>query len=81
MAELAGEALLVTGGAGFVGHSVVPALLAEGARVTVLDRNPYPSSEVESVVGDLRDPDVRDKAVRPGLTGIIHLAAIMIWMR
>jgi UDP-glucose 4-epimerase len=76
VAELAGEALLVTGGAGFVGHSVVPALLAEGARVTVLDRNPYPSSEVESVVGDLRDPDVRDKAVRPGLTGIVHLAAI-----
>ena len=76
VAELVGEALLVTGGAGFVGRSVVPALLAEGARVTVLDHNPYPSPDVESVVGDLRDPDVRDKAVQPGLTGIVHLAAV-----
>lgn len=76
VAELAGEALLVTGGAGFVGRSVVPALLAAGARVTVADRDPYPSPEVESVVGDLRDPAVRDKAVQPGLTGVVHLAAV-----
>jgi UDP-glucose 4-epimerase len=76
VAELAGEALLVTGGAGFVGRSVVPALLAAGARVTVADRDPYPSPDVESVVGDLRDPAVRDKAVQPGLTGVVHLAAV-----
>jgi UDP-glucose 4-epimerase len=76
VAELAGEALLVTGGAGFVGRSVVPALLAAGARVTVCDRNPYPSPDVDSIVGDLRDPAVRDKATQPGLTGIVHLAAV-----
>lgn len=76
MAELAGEMLLVTGGSGFVGRSVVPALLAEGAQVIVADRDEYPSPQVESVIGDLRDPAVQDKAVRPGLTGIVHLAAI-----
>jgi UDP-glucose 4-epimerase len=76
VAELAGEALLVTGGAGFLGRSVVPALLTAGARVTVADRDPYPSPDVESVVGDLREPAVRDKAVQPGLTGIVHLAAV-----
>lgn len=73
---MTGEALLVTGGAGFIGRSVVPALLDAGARVTVVDRGPYPSPEVATVVGDIRDPDVRDKAVRPGLTGIVHLAAV-----
>ncbi len=82
MDGMAGEDLLVTGGAGFIGRSVVPALLAAGARVTVADRNPYRcdrvdnGGEVETVVGDLRDPTVRDQAVRPGLTGIVHLAAV-----
>jgi UDP-glucose 4-epimerase len=73
---LAGESLLVTGGSGFIGRSVVPALLGAGARVVVCDRNPYPSDDVDTVVGDLRDPAVRDKAVQPGLTGVVHLAAI-----
>jgi nucleoside-diphosphate-sugar epimerase len=30
--------VLVTGGTGFVGHSLVPALAAQGVRVTVLTR-------------------------------------------
>jgi UDP-glucose 4-epimerase len=76
VADLTGEALLVTGGAGFIGRSVVPALLAAGARVTVVDRDAYPSPDVDTVVGDLRDPAVRDKAMQPGLTGVVHLAAV-----
>jgi UDP-glucose 4-epimerase len=72
---MSGEALLVTGGAGFIGRSVVPALLAAGARVTVVDLEPYPSPHVETVIGDIRDQNVRDKAVQPGLTGVVHLAA------
>jgi UDP-glucose 4-epimerase len=73
---LAGARILVTGGAGFVGRSVVPALVAAGARVSVLDRHPYPDPGIPTVLGDLRDPEVRDAAVEPGLTGIVHLAAV-----
>jgi UDP-glucose 4-epimerase len=73
---LAGERILVTGGSGFIGRSIVPALRAEGAWVGVVDRHPYPSPEVASVVGDLTDPDVRDLAVSSDLTGIVHLAAV-----
>ena len=69
-----GERILVTGGSGFIGRAVVPALLAEGASVVVADHSPYP--RVETIVGDLRDPAVWDAAVAPGLTGVIHLAAM-----
>ncbi|MEN3307438.1 MAG: UDP-glucose 4-epimerase [Micromonosporaceae bacterium] len=74
--ELAGERVLVTGGTGFVGRTVVAALRSRGAHLTVCDQAPFPSIEVETVTGDLRDPAVRDKAVAPGTTGIVHLAAI-----
>jgi UDP-glucose 4-epimerase len=76
VAEFAGERLLVTGGAGFIGRRVVGALVDQGAEVTVCDQVSHPAPGIESVVGDLRDPVVRDKAVQPGLTGIIHLAAV-----
>jgi UDP-glucose 4-epimerase len=66
-----GERILVTGGAGFIGRSVVSALIRRGAEVTVVDR-----SGPADIVGDLRDPAVVDQAVRPGLTGIVHLAAM-----
>jgi UDP-glucose 4-epimerase len=74
--ELAGARILVTGGAGFVGRSVVPALVAVGARVSVLDRHRYPDPRIPTVLGDLRDPAIRAAAVAPGLTGIVHLAAV-----
>jgi len=73
--ELAGERVLVTGGAGFIGRSLVSALVRAGATVRVVDRHPYPSPDVPTVVGDLRDPTVRAAAVTPDLTGVIHLAA------
>jgi UDP-glucose 4-epimerase len=69
--DLEGERILVTGGAGFIGTSVVAALRRLGAEVSVVDRNPS-----ADVVGDLRDADVLDRAVAPGLTGIVHLAAV-----
>ena len=75
MGELAGARILVTGGAGFIGRSVVPALRAAGATVSVVDRDPYPLPDIPAVLGDLRDPAVRDAAVTADLTGVVHLAA------
>ena len=67
--------VLVTGGAGFIGRRVVRALLAEGHEVTVADLRAFPDPEVRSVTGDLCDPGVPERAVRPGTDVIIHLAA------
>ncbi len=70
-----GSRVLVTGGAGFIGRTMVRALLAEGHDVTVADLRAFPDPEVRSVVGDLCDPDGPARAVRPGTDVIIHLAA------
>jgi UDP-glucose 4-epimerase len=72
----AGEHVLVTGGSGFIGRSVVAALRADGARVTVVDRVPFPDPTVPMITGDLLDPQIRDAAVTDDLTGIVHLAAV-----
>jgi UDP-glucose 4-epimerase len=76
VSELTGERILVTGGAGFVGRTVVGALVAAGADVVVVDRSDARVDGVRTILGDLRDPAVLDRAVEPGLSGIVHLAAI-----
>jgi dTDP-L-rhamnose 4-epimerase len=77
--------VLITGGAGFIGSHVAQVLLERGYRVRALDTltpqvHPdsappdYLASEVELVVGDVRDPH----AVRRALIDVdrvIHLAA------
>ncbi|QGK70792.1 NAD-dependent epimerase/dehydratase family protein [Allosaccharopolyspora coralli] len=72
--------VVVTGGSGFVGRAVVRALLDRGTSVVVADREPLPASvrddRVTHVQGELADPDVRDRALSEGCTGVIHLAAI-----
>jgi UDP-glucose 4-epimerase len=68
--------VLVTGGAGFIGRRVVRALLAEGNEVTVVDLRAFPDPAVQSVVGDLCQPDIVAQAVQPGTDAIIHLAAV-----
>lgn len=73
--QLSAQKVLVTGGAGFIGSSVVRTLRDAGANVTVVDREPFPDDSVPSTVGDLEDPSVRDAAVTPDLDGIVHLAA------
>ena len=76
--------VLVTGGAGYVGAVLVPALLASAYRVRVLDKLYYGTEPLQAVLGDgrcellagdIRDPDAVERAVR-GCTDVIHLAAI-----
>lgn len=77
----AGQRVLVTGGSGFVGRSVVAEFRRHGIDVVVADRTPFPGGGVPVVQGDLTDPAVRDRAVTPDLTGIVHLAAITSVLR
>ncbi|MDA0633676.1 NAD-dependent epimerase/dehydratase family protein [Nonomuraea sp. MCN248] len=81
MPEVTGARVLVTGGSGFIGRRLVAALLGEGAEVTVADLHPHPDPGVTSVVGDLRDPGVRERAVTAGLDAVVHLAAVTSVLR
>lgn len=72
--------VLVTGGAGYVGHVLVPHLLANGHEVVVYDTLWFgasflPHPRLRVVRGDIRDP----RAVATALTGcdaVVHLACI-----
>jgi nucleoside-diphosphate-sugar epimerase len=75
--------VMVTGGAGYVGSSLVPKLLAEGYEVAVLDLYLYgdvfadlkSNPRLTEVKGDLRNPsDVRSAV--SGCDAVIHLACI-----
>jgi nucleoside-diphosphate-sugar epimerase len=78
--------VLVTGGAGYVGSTVVGLLLERGDRVRVLDallHGSVPSllpqwanPDFEFIRGDVRDPAARARAVQ-GVDSIVHLAAIV----
>src|SRR5437764_242133 len=80
-----GEAVLVTGGAGFIGRSVTCELLRRGNRVRVLDSlieqvhgdrqrpDDFPV-DAELVVGDIRNKDVVAHSLK-GIDAVIHLAA------
>nr|WP_321466487.1 NAD-dependent epimerase/dehydratase family protein [uncultured Desulfobulbus sp.] len=71
------ENVVVTGGGGFIGKALVQALLVEGARVTVIGRNPYPDLEAQGVrclQGDICDQEFLFK-VFAGCTTAFHVAA------
>jgi UDP-glucose 4-epimerase len=65
----------VTGGAGFIGTAVVRSLLARGAEVTVADLRPSAEPGARSVTGDLRRPEIVDRAMARPLAAVVHLAA------
>lgn len=72
---------LVTGGAGFIGSHVVRALLADGARVVVLDdlstgdKSRVPDG-VPLEIGSVRDRAVLDRVLAEHqITGVVHIAA------
>lgn len=82
-AESPQPAVLVTGGAGYVGSALVPKLLASGRRVKVLDLflygkhvlPPPQQGRLELIEGDLRDQSLLRKALA-GCRQVIHLACI-----
>lgn len=77
------EKILVTGGTGFIGRSVVSSLVKSGKRVRVLDNGSRGaieslgeiSSDVEILVGDIRDSETVLKACA-SVDQVIHLAYI-----
>jgi dTDP-L-rhamnose 4-epimerase len=80
------SAVLVTGGAGFIGSHLVDALLERGERVRVLDnldelahadgRPAHLSEHAELVVGDLRDRATVDAALE-GVDRVFHLGGVV----
>lgn len=68
--------VVVTGGSGFIGRHVVARLVTRGDEVVVADLQPFPSSGIDCVRGDLRDPAVVERAVTPETDAVVHLAAI-----
>lgn len=82
---MAEPAVLVTGGAGYLGSVLVPALLERGCRVRVLDNFRYRQSslldcchspDLEIVRGDVRDSDALSSAL-DGAEYVVHLAALV----
>ena len=67
--------VLVTGGAGFIGATVVRRLLERGVGVTVADRRPSAEPGTRSVTGDLRRPEMVDRALAHPVSAVVHLAA------
>lgn len=82
-----GEHVLVTGGAGYIGSSLVPLLLDRGYRVTVYDKFEYgifPLLSVASdpnlriIKGDILNRATLKAALNSGdITAVVHLAAIV----
>lgn len=77
--------ILVTGGAGYIGSTLVPELLQAGHQVRVLDSLLFGQTSLlpffinknfEFIKGDIRDVETVKKAVA-GMDVIIHLAAIV----
>jgi nucleoside-diphosphate-sugar epimerase len=77
--------VLVTGGAGYVGSTLVPMLLNRGNRVRVLDSLMHGGDPLlgswahpcfEFVKGDVRDADAVRQALE-GIDAVVHLAAIV----
>jgi dTDP-L-rhamnose 4-epimerase len=82
------KAVLITGGAGFIGSHVADELLRNGYAVRALDnlspqvhgsdakRPDYLDEDVELIVGDVRDRDVVRRAL-DGVDSVFHFASLV----
>ena len=72
--------VLVTGGCGFIGRNLVPALVRADTQVRVLDNfsvgtpSALEGCDVEMMEGDVRDFEAVTRAVQ-GMDAVVHLAA------
>lgn len=77
---MAADVICVTGGTGFLGHHLVPRLLAEGYRLRLLVRRTsdvrwLPEQGVDPVLGDITDPESVRRAM-DGCVYVVHAAAL-----
>jgi nucleoside-diphosphate-sugar epimerase len=79
------QTVVITGGAGYIGASLVAELLRTGRRVRVLDVLLHGQEDIaqslrdqgaEVIVGDIRDAAARERAMS-GADAVVHLAAIV----
>ncbi len=72
---------LVTGGSGFIGQHLVPALQARGRRVRILDlRPPEPAARTQFIKGSVLDSAALSQAL-DDVDEVYHLAALPgMWM-
>ena len=81
-----GEHVLVTGGAGYIGTSLIPILLERGCKVTVFDKFDFGITPLLSVIsdpnlkiirGDICNRGQLKAALTDDITAVVHLAAIV----
>ncbi|KAJ6220448.1 hypothetical protein RDWZM_006260 [Blomia tropicalis] len=81
-----GEKVLITGGAGYIGSSLVPILLERGYEVFVFDKFEYGIFPLLSVAsdpnlhiirGDICDKSQLKAAITDDIGAVVHLAAIV----
>jgi len=78
--------VLVTGGTGFLGHTLVPALAAAGVSVRLMVRRPtnvpeaFQQAAEEVVPGDVLDLPSLEAALQ-GCSGVVHAAGVVSFWR
>ncbi|MBN1153256.1 MAG: NAD(P)-dependent oxidoreductase [Dehalococcoidia bacterium] len=82
---MAGERLLVTGAAGFLGYHLCRALVAGGVLVRGIDIAPFEyedlSEGVDFFLGDIRDSQALGRAMEGARTVVHCAAALPLWSR